>query len=90
MPEQQLENEQFFRRNGEKARVRAGHGLQSYIQVRLVSNVAGRISSLDMKRTATPFFRGDVGDSLSEVPAVAMEVLSIVLALPVRLVFRFG
>src|SRR5829696_5250584 len=38
MPEQQLEDEQFLRRKGEKTRVRPGHGLQSYIQVRLMSN----------------------------------------------------
>jgi hypothetical protein len=38
MPEQQLEDEQFLRRKGEKTRVRAGHGLQSYIQVRLLSS----------------------------------------------------
>src|SRR6476660_3398201 len=43
-----------------------------------------------MKRTAAPFFRSDVGDSLGEVPAVATKVLSIVLALAVGLVFRLG
>jgi hypothetical protein len=53
-------------------------------------DIQGAIGSLNMKRTATPFFRGDVGDSLSEVPAVAIEILSIVLALPVRVVCRFG
>jgi hypothetical protein len=46
--------------------------------------------SLKMKRTAAPFFRSDVGDSLGEVPAVATKVLSIVLALAVGLVFRLG
>jgi len=43
-----------------------------------------------MKRTVTPFFRRDVGDSFGEVPAVAIKVLSIVLALAVGLVFRLG
>jgi hypothetical protein len=43
-----------------------------------------------MKRPATPFLRGNVGDSLRKVPAVAMEILSIVLALPIGVVFRFA
>jgi hypothetical protein len=49
-----------------------------------------RISSLKTKRTATPLFRSDVGDSFGEVPAVAIKVLSIVLALAVGLVVRLG
>ena len=43
-----------------------------------------------MKRTAAPFFRSDIGDSFGEVPAVAVKVLSVVLALAVGLLLRFG
>jgi hypothetical protein len=50
----------------------------------------GAVMSLEMKRTAAPFFRSDVGDRLGEVPAVAAKVLSIVLALAVGMVFRLG
>src|SRR6476659_9827405 len=46
--------------------------------------------SLKMKRTAAPFLRSDVGDSFGEVPAMATKVLSVVLALAVRLVLRLG
>ena len=33
-----------------------------------------------MKRTATPFFGGDIGDGFGEVQAVAVKILGIVLA----------
>jgi hypothetical protein len=46
--------------------------------------------SLEMKRTAAPFLWRDVGERLREVPAVAMEVLGVVLALAVGLIGRLG
>jgi hypothetical protein len=42
-----------------------------------------------MKRTAAPFFGSDIGDGLRKVPAVAAKVLSVVLALAIRLVLGF-
>ena len=43
-----------------------------------------------MKCTAAPFFGSDIGDGFGEVPAVAVKVLSVVLALAIGLVIRFG
>ena len=43
-------------------------------------------SSLKMKCTAAPFFGSDIGDGLRKVPAVAVKVLSVVLALAIGLV----
>ena len=43
-----------------------------------------------MKCTGTPVFRCDIGDGFGEVPAVAVEVLSIVLALAIGLILRFS
>jgi hypothetical protein len=54
MPEQQLENEQFFRRNGEKARVRAGHDQQSYIAVRLLSTIPAKLTIQPSERAIDP------------------------------------
>ena len=51
---------------------------------------ADQIHSLEMKRTAAPFLRSDVGDSFGEVPAMAPNVLSVVLALTVGVVLRLG
>jgi hypothetical protein len=42
-----------------------------------------------MKCAAAPFFGSDVGDGLGEVPAVAVKVLSVVLALAIGLVLGF-
>jgi hypothetical protein len=42
-----------------------------------------------MKCTAAPFFGSNIGDGFGEVPAVAVKVLSIVLALAIRLDLRF-
>src|SRR5690242_18481520 len=39
-----------------------------------------------MKLSAAPLFRSDVGDSFGEIPAVAMKILGVVLALAVGLV----
>ncbi len=39
-----------------------------------------------MKCTAAPFFRSDIGNGLRKVPAVAVKVLSVVLALAVIVV----
>jgi hypothetical protein len=39
--------------------------------------------SLKMKCTAAPFFGSDIGDGLRKVPAVAVKVLSVVLALAI-------
>ena len=41
-----------------------------------------------MKSTAAPFYRSDIGDGFGEVPAVAVEILSVVLALAVGMVLR--
>jgi len=43
-----------------------------------------------MNRTVTPLFGGNVADRFGEVPAVAVKVLSLVLALAIGLVLRFG
>ena len=43
-----------------------------------------------MKCAAAPFLGSDIGDGFGEVPAVAPEVLSVVLALSVGLVLRFS
>src|SRR5690349_16279554 len=48
------------------------------------------LGSLKMKGAAAPFFRSDVGNGFGEIPAVAMEVLRVVLALAIRLVCRLG
>jgi hypothetical protein len=42
-----------------------------------------------MKFTATPFFGSDIGDGLRKIPAVTVKVLSVVLALAIRLVLGF-
>ena len=42
-----------------------------------------------MKGTAAPFFGSDIGDGLRKVPAVAVKVLSVVLALAIGLVLGF-
>jgi hypothetical protein len=43
-----------------------------------------------MKCTAAPFFGSDIRDGLRKVPTVAAKVLSVVLALAIGLVLRFG
>jgi len=43
-----------------------------------------------MKGTITPLFRSDIPDSFREVPVVPVKVLSIILALPIRMIFRFA
>ena len=43
-----------------------------------------------MKCAAAPFLGGDIGDRFGEVPAVAVKVLSVVLALPIGLVLRLS
>jgi hypothetical protein len=45
--------------------------------------------SLKMKCAAAPFFGSDIGDGLRKVPAMAVEVLSVVLALAIGLVLGF-
>jgi hypothetical protein len=42
-----------------------------------------------MKCTAAPFLGSNIGDGLGKVPAVAVKVLSVVLALAIRLVLGF-
>ena len=44
--------------------------------------------SLQMKLPATPLIRSDIGDGFGEVPAVTVKILSIVLALTIRMVLR--
>src|SRR5215469_7961546 len=46
--------------------------------------------SLKMKCTTAPFFGSDIADGFGEVPAMAVKVLSVVLALAIRLVLRFS
>lgn len=48
-----------------------------------------RVESLQMKCTVAPFFGSDIGDGLRKVPAVAVKVLSVVLALAIGLVLGF-
>ncbi len=43
-----------------------------------------------MKCTATPFFGSNIRDGFGEVPAVAVKVLSVVLALAIALVLGFS
>jgi len=43
-----------------------------------------------MKCTTAPFFGSDIGDGFGEVPAVAVKILSIVLALAIGLLLRFS
>ena len=45
-------------------------------------------SSFQMKFAAAPVLRSDIGDRLSEVPAVTVKILRVVLALAVRMVLR--
>jgi hypothetical protein len=49
-----------------------------------------KISFTQDERTAAPFLRSDVGDSLGEVPAMATKILSVVLTLTVRVALRLG
>src|SRR6201993_1990926 len=42
-----------------------------------------------MKLTAAPLFGGHISDGFGEVPAMAVKILSIVLALAIRMIFRF-
>ena len=43
-----------------------------------------------MKGTVAPFLGSDIGDGFCKVPAMAVKVLSVVLALSIGLVLRFG
>lgn len=43
-----------------------------------------------MKGTVAPLFGSDIGDGFGEVPAVAVKVLSVVLALAIGLILRFS
>jgi len=43
-----------------------------------------------MKLAAAPFFGGDISDSLGKIPSVTIKVLSIVLALAIRVVCGFA
>ncbi len=43
-----------------------------------------------MKCTVTPLFGSDIGDGFGEVPAVAVKVLNVVLALAIGLILRFS
>src|SRR5437870_5278159 len=43
-----------------------------------------------MKCAAAPFFRRNVGDSLSEVPAMPIKILSVILALAIGMFFGFS
>lgn len=61
----------------------------------LVNECSARVDALGnrllkMKCTATPLFGSDIGDGFGEVPAMAVEVLNIVLALPIGMFCRFA
>ena len=43
-----------------------------------------------MNRTVTPLFGSDIPDGFGKVPAMAVKVLSVVLALAIGLVLGFG
>ena len=45
---------------------------------------------LNMKLTAAPLFGSDIGDGFGEVPAVAVRVLGVVLALAIGMILRFS
>ena len=49
-----------------------------------------RSGSFKMKCATAPFLGGDIGHRFGEVPAVAVKVLSVVLALAIGLVFRLS
>jgi len=48
----------------------------------------GAFVSLQMKLAAAPFFRRNVGEGFGEVPAVAVKILRVVLALAIWVIFR--
>ena len=48
-----------------------------------------RSDSLQVKFAAAPVFGSDIGDGFGEVPAVTVKVLSVVLALAIRVVLGF-
>ena len=43
-----------------------------------------------MKCTTAPFFGSDIGYGFGKIPAVAVKILSVVLALAIRLLLRFS
>jgi len=45
---------------------------------------------LNMKLPAAPLFGSDIGDGFGEVPAVAVKVLGVVLALAIGMILRFS
>ena len=49
-----------------------------------------RSGSFKMKCTAAPFLGSDIGDGFGEVPAVAVKILNVVLALSIGLILRFS
>ena len=55
----------------------------------LTQHIGKEHQSLKMKCTAAPFLGSDIGDGLRKVPAVAVKVLSVVLALAIGLVLGF-
>ena|ERR1700758_1964511 len=42
-----------------------------------------------MKLTVAPLFGGHIRDGFGEVPAMAIKILSIILAFAIRMIFRF-
>lgn len=46
--------------------------------------------ALNVKCAAAPLFRSDIGDGFREIPAMAVKVLSVVLALAIGLILRFS
>jgi hypothetical protein len=64
-------------------------GVGLLLQAKFGISEALTIESLKMQCTAAPFFGSDIGDGLRKVPAVAVKVLSVVLALAIGLVLGF-
>ena len=46
-------------------------------------------ASLNMKFSTTPLLGSDIGDGFSEVPAMTVKILDVVLSLAVRMILRF-
>src|SRR3954467_8495498 len=53
-------------------------------------SIGAQLDLLEMKLTAAPVFRRDIGDGFGEVPAMSGKVLSIVLPLAIRMLLRLA
>src|SRR3954470_23575919 len=53
-------------------------------------SIGAQLDVLEMKLTAAPVVRRDIGDGFGEVPAMPVKVLSIVLPLAIRMLLRLA